>query len=280
MLLATASARDVEYMADQGAGDWTSATWSIDGDAGRVLQGSRDEGHVYSGDRIEIDMQPSQSLSLDGSIRLRKKTSIDLRGGTLEVFGQIGDKLATSSGQLTVSGSAVLRAGELLLNKRNHYFTMRDQSRVELDALFLRGVGDSRIEFAGGTLVLSDSNPIYGASFVEMDADITAAAGQFKIVHLNASMPEKTLAFKVSQDLFSIDGTRILVESDGSNVGSLNQELAGIVVNGKFLQITEEQVAGMLQQTLALVDIPEPAVAGLLLGGLVAGAVVLRRRKR
>ena len=79
------------------------------------LQGSGDEGHVYSGDRIKIDMQPSQCLSLDGSIRLRKKSSIDLRGGTLEVFGQIGDKLASSSGQLTVSGRAVLRADELLL---------------------------------------------------------------------------------------------------------------------------------------------------------------------
>lgn len=279
LLAATTEARNVQYQASHRDSAWESAPWLINGHLRQGLTGTGSAVDVYAADQIEIQMEPMQKLSLDGSIKLRKKASIHLVGGTLVVSGQIGDKQGASSGHLTISGDSVLYADELLINKRNTYFTMQDQARVNFRTLFLRGMGNSAIEFAGGTLFLSDSNPIYGASFAQVEANITAAAGQFSIVHLDASEPGKTLAHKVGHDLFLIDGERIEVDSDGSSLSELNEELAEIEVNGKILQITEEQVAGLVQQTLSVVDIPEPSAASILLVTIV-GAIVRRRERR
>ena len=151
---------------------------------------------------------------------------------------------------------------------------MMDSANVVMTQLSLKTLNLDRsdVVFAGGTLTLTDANPLRGGNFPSQNVDITAGAGDFQIVHSATPQEDKSLATKVGSDLFSIDGTEIVVDADGSNVSALNAELATKVVNGKWLQITGTDNG---PQTLNVV--PEPATLGMvaLVGGL---AVFIRRR--
>ena len=157
-------------------------------------------------------------------------------------------------------------------NVRTLAFSITDTAQVTATYLQLKTKNLARtdIVFSGGTLVLTSDNSIRGRAFVDQNVNITAGVGEFTLT-ANSTDALKTLATKCGSDLFMLDGVRMTVVADGSDIAALNAELATIaVVSGKYLQISE----GVGTQTLSV--IPEPATFGLM--ALIGGGLLFARR--
>lgn len=173
--------------------------------------------------------------------------SITIASGNVSVSGNLGATPGPTKMQnLTVKGDAHLTIEGSLdfkndSNRSALSFTIEDSAEVSANHLQLKlnQYSMSILTMSGGTLILRDSNPIRGNSYHDPDqrVNITADAGTFKLVHTNATEPDKALAIKIGADLFAIDGTKIVVTADGSNIDILNQELEDIIVNNKYLQV-------------------------------------------
>ena len=246
--LAAASAHGATVAWQGGTGNWTDDNWGT-------------------------GTAPSQTIS----------DAITIGSGTVNVTGNlIAQDGALADQNITVSGDAILNIGgavEFGTSKSNQNtlaFSMQGTAQVSADYFHLKthNFSNSPLTFGGGLLTLNSDNPFRGGDFPNQNVNITAAAGLFSIFHTNATTAAKTLATKVGSDLFSIDGTKITVTADGSNVGALNTELALNIVNGKYFQI---ETSGITQTLVVVSAVPEPSSTALL--GLGGFALILRRRR-
>ncbi len=238
VLAVSAKATTVDWQG--GTDNWSAAKWSIDGGPATRTYGTT----------------ISNQVTITAGIVTTSGDLVAAVGGTV------------SNQNLTVSGDAQLDIGGMIDfgpgngNTQTLGFTMTNTAQVTATYLNLKtkNLDRSDVVFAGGTLVLTDSNSIRGGNFPNQNVDITSGVGGFSII-ANSTEAGKTLATKVGSDLFSIDGNEIVVVADGNDVAALNTELASIVVNGKSLQISE----GAGTQTLNIVAGSLPADASLVL---------------
>ncbi|VGO16340.1 hypothetical protein PDESU_04931 [Pontiella desulfatans] len=233
-----------------GPGNWTNANWAVDGINEQSI------GTTIS-DQISIT---NGSVSVSGNL-------IAATGGS------VADQSLhiSNSAQLTVGG--IIDFGSGNNNTQTLGFRMEDGALVSASYLQLKtkNLARTNIEFGGGVLTLTSDNSIRGGDFPNQNVNITAGAGEFSIIATATPQVGKSLATKVGSDLFAIDGTKIVVVADGSEISILNAELVTKVVNGKWLKITGTNDG---PQTLEV--IPEPAVIGLIsIAG--CGFLVIRR---
>lgn len=224
----------------------------------------------------------SRSNQNGNAFRLRNGSSLDVVNSTINVTSELG------SGNLTVEvGGASLTADstsvlditgglEVTNNAANIAF---NNATMNAGWIRLNSGGETTqnlmFDFLGGTVTLSDSNPLRDNSSFEGSFDWIGGIGSGFVVHTNPSNSTSDLAFKTSQGYFSINGTRINPTTDPSvsGIAALNTELATLTVGSAWFQILE----GGGNQTLVLV--PEPATTALAYLGCLAILGMARRER-
>ena len=216
-----------------GSGNWTDANWTVDGVADQTV------GTTIS-DQVTIT---NGSISVSGDL-------VAAIGGTL------ANQNLTVGGDAQLNISGIIDFGAGNSNTQTLGLRMEDSAQITASYLQLKTKNFARtdIVFAGGTLILTSDNMIRGGNFPSQNVDITAGVGEFSIQATTTPAAGKALSTKVGSDLFSLDGTEIVVAADGSSVSALNTELALNAVNGTWLQVTGTDSG---PQTLHV--IPEPA---------------------
>ena len=136
-------------------------------------------------------------------------------------------------------------------------FVMRDNARVSVTYVQMPTSGaNTSMELAGGTLILSDGNPLRSGDFAKWNANITAQAGELSIIHTNVSTASKTLAAKTAEGFLLVDGVRIDPAASAADLAVLNAELLTLSVAGRALQLSED----LASDTQTVTVVPRRAV--------------------
>ena len=215
------------------------------------------------------------------ALRIRNGSSLDVVNSTINVDAEPG------SGNFTVENSSTLTLDadstvnitgglEVTSNSANVAF-----NNATLEAGWIRlNSGDEAtqelmFDFLGGTITLSNVNPLRDSSGFEGAFDWIGGAGSGSIIHMDASNATQDLAYKASQGYFSIYGTAInpTVDPSVDGIAALNAELQTLAVGGEYFEIID----GGTTQTLVLVAVPEPSTMILL--GLASVSVLAARHR-
>jgi|GEM_PF-3788974 len=306
-LLASAAALNAAtFVWDGGSGNWTDPSWNTGGAPG---DSDDSDGNIdgAAADTYEITSPGSNvgvaaRLRIDGTLTVTDSSLRADSGGNLSgiVVGDNGAASAvwtgstiTSDASGTAGRSLDLNQGSSLVIDNSTVVVTREDAPFAFD---IRGAGNSvlftnnsilnagRIElsqgsdftFVSGSISLANSNSLQsnGDGFAGA-FNWTGLAGAGSIVHTDLSGTSgQQLAGKTASGYFSIDGVTISPTTayDGSNLAELNTELFSLSVGGRALQLSDTGS----EQTLSLVNIPEPGVA--LLAAL--GCLGLARRRR
>lgn len=296
---------------DGGTGNWNAANWNTGGSlpdadpAGSYVSNGDDinigSGSVSADERILLDdgtltVSGGASLTVDatgsfsamnlgsagtaGHLVVTDSTAnfIGSGGSGRSVRAQNGSTITITNSILDISSTGANGSLEM---ETGTSITIGGTSIVTMDYLRLDSNTAGMLTMSGGTLTVSDVNPLRSSSGFSGQFNLTGAAGALTVIHtdLTGDPGTRHLAGKLAGGnpaLFAIDGTSIdpLTIYDGSNLAAVNAELAADwVVGGRYIQISE---AGG-QQTLSLVAIPEPS--STLLSGLALLCGLMRRRR-
>ncbi len=262
----------------------TGTTYEYGSDVITIDDGSS----VTSASRITID---TGSLIVDGSSLDVALTSGNLSALNTGFAGGSGASIVFNDANVSFTSSG--SSGRTIQLKNDATMTITD-STVSISALGnkdwlevkdtsvvtvtnsiinsgtvkLDGTAPSALLFESGTITLIEDNALRSSASFNGQFDWTGVAGAGSLVHTVLGSDEtKHLAGRVALGMFAIDGTQIAPTTvyDGSNVAALNAELATLPVGGRYFEITDTGS----QQSLALVNVPEPASLALMgLGGL------------
>ena len=100
------------------------------------------------------------------------------------------------------------------------------------------------LSLQSGEITLNNAHAIRGATSFNGQLSFDGPGGQSEIVHtdLTNSNLVRHLAGRVTNNFFAIDGVTISPDTtyNGSNIAAINAELELLEVNGRFLQLEEE----------------------------------------
>ena len=181
--------------------------------------------------------------------------NFEINGGVVNDFTDANTLTATTGDTILITGGAAL---------------FGDYMRPAA------GSTPSYTTLLSGSITMSDPNSFRTSSgSFAGNVNFTGAAGSAFVSQTNITVSSTALADKVKLGFFAIDGTKIATATsfNGSNLATVNSELAAAVVNNKYFEVTE--VGGV--QTLNLVAVPEPS-SSLLIG--LAGLLLFSRRHR
>ncbi len=166
------------------------------------------------------------------TLHMKNDANLDINNTTLNIAGGSNPWIEVDDGVLTIIDSNITA------------------SVIKLDGAVSNG---SWIEFVSGNITLSNSNAVRGTNFGNSKCQITGGVGDVLVVQTNNSSSGKELAEKVKKGFFWIDDTRIQTSTsyNGSNIATVNSELAAQVVGGRFFQMSDAGSGG--EQTLYLV---------------------------
>ncbi len=157
-----------------------------------------------------------------------------INGGTVNDFTNANTGTAASSDTILITGGAAISGDYMRPNA---------------------GATPLYLTFGSGSITMSDPNSFRtaGGSF-SGQINFTGAAGSAFVRQTNITVSSTALADKVKLGFFAIDGTKITTATsfNGSNLATVNSELALKVINNKYFEVTE--VGGV--QTLNLLAVP------------------------
>ncbi len=281
---------DVQVRLDGGSLNITNSTVSLlpsSANTTASLSGLNlgQSGNATTGVFTDSTVNLSRSNTNGRALGITNGSSLSLVNTTINLStepGGVGEiDIANANSSLSLdSNSAITGGGAIEVLTATGFI---DFNNATADLAFLRlnaGGGPSStdilLDFAGGTITVSDSNPLRGTAF-EGSFNWTGAAGSGTVTHTDLSNNNNNLAGKIAQGFFSIDGTRINPTISNSsdwtnpaNIAALNTELQSLAVNGKYFELTSANG----EQVLSLV--PEPGSLAL----LAAGGFLLARRRR
>ena len=276
---------DVQIKLDGGTLDISNSNVSLvpsSANTGAALSGLNlgQSGNATVSTLTNSTLTAGRSNQNGNALRLRNGSSLDVVNSTINVDAEPG------SGNFTVEHSSTLTLDadstvnitgglEVTSNAANVTF-----NNATLSAAWLRlnsggeASQELMLDFLGGNITLTNSNPLRDNSSFEGAFDWIGGAGSGSIIHTNATDINQTLAQKTFQGYFSINGTRINPSTNPSvdGIAALNAELQTLAVGGEYFEIID----GGTTQTLVLV-VPEPS--SMILLGLACVSAFAAHRK-
>ena len=243
-----------------GDGVWSNANWDIDGTPNSA----------YPNIEAPVDYAVNNFNTVNVS-------SGNVSVGTYGIYGRKGTLNILGTASITGTGAGATL--QLTDKDCNYYFNTA--GTISMNNIVLGAGTSSSFTVDAGNFVLGGANAIAtGGSSLNANNRfrLEGAGGDFVLTQTDNSTAGKELFQKVKGGFFQIDGVNInstVVQSNGwdaAEVAALNAELAGQVVAGRYLQVTDLGAGG---QQVAL--IPEPATIGLV--AAFGGAMLFFRRK-
>ena len=229
------------------------------------------EGDPTTATVTDSTVTTSRANAGGNSLRVRNGSSLSVVNSDIFVSSETGSGNLTveATSTLSVDSSSTLNiTGGLEVTSAGASVSF-DDATMTAGWIRLNSGGEDTtnlmMNFPGGTIDLTDANPLRDDSDFEGAFNWTGDPGDGSITHTAAENVTQTLAYKTTQGFFSVDGVWVNPTNsyDGTNLTLINEELVSLAVNDKYLQITQDSTntqSIVLQQIFA--PIGDVAISG------------------